>query len=307
MDQKRYDESNDKKTNYSDDSNYSQPAVKIKSEDGKGNHMVCDEKSSRCGPDFNELMDDSTNDLEMHMSDDANVRNDGDRDIKKEENNNKIDNCIKDVHAFSTPRHSLISNNVNSKSSVSAFRPVTNDTKDSILLSKSTMDISNAVSAAMSPLGPYPPVGATFVGYPDNAGLTSPEKDSSHSLATGKQTPNICLLQPKSRVKINDKIEDSLSTVSSNESRSAESPETMQKEYTILQPAGSKGNSASSRNISMDSSSSEASVTPTLPRPTKFESSPIDSPSSEQSSKHALESQRYGELSSGGLNKGNCT
>lgn len=289
-------------TNCADDghqNHYSQSSIKIKTEDGKTAQIGCpNEKSSRCGPDFNELMDDSTNDLEMHI--DENVSRDEDDGIKKEENNNKIDNCIKDVHTFSSGRHNLISNNGASKiSSVSAFRPVTNDTKD--LLSK-TMDISNA----MSPLGPYPPVGATFVGYPDNTGLTSPEKEPPHSLASGKQTPNICLLQPKPRNKISHKIEDSLSTISSNDSRSAESPETMQKEYTILQPAGSsKVNSTSSRNISMDSSSnSESSVTTNLPRPTKFETSPSNSPSSE-SSKHILDTQRFNDhLSAGGLNKG---
>ncbi|XP_065212259.1 uncharacterized protein LOC135839922 isoform X3 [Planococcus citri] len=265
---------------------YTQPGVKIKTED------------------------------EMHISDNTNgtSRDEEENGIKKEENNNKIDNCninIKDVHTFSSPRHSLITNNANSKiSAVSAFRPVINDTaKDS--LSKSSMDISSAVSAAMSPLGPYPPVGATFVGYPDNTGLTSPEKETSHSLTSGKQTPSICLLQPKSRIKMNDQVDDSMSTVSSNESRSAESPEAMQKEYTILQPAGStsKNSSSSSRNISVDSSSSESPVAPTVSRPTKFETSPMSSPPNEPASKHILEPQRYGEqLGSGGLNKdtGKC-
>lgn len=287
-----------------------QLGLKIKTEDGKNNEII-----SYSSDDCNQLTDRFGNDLEMHqISDSTNgsIRDDEDGGgIKKEENNNKIDNCninIKDVHTFSNPRHGLMANNSNSKlSTVSAFRPVINDAnKDS--LSKSSMDISSAVSAAMSPLGPYPPVGATFVGYPDTGGLASPEKEQSHSLSSsGKQTPSICLLQPKPRIKMNDHVDDSMSTASSNESRSVESPEAMQKEYTILQPAGSssKNSSSSSRNISVDSSSSESPVAPNLSRPTKFETSPMSSPPLEPSSKHILEPQRYAEqLVPGGLNKG---
>lgn len=278
--------------------------MKIKSEDrDKYNNNNNDKSNTRYGPDFNELMDDSPNNLEIDMSDDAA----GDRDdnlVKaKEENNNKIDDADIKEHAFSSPRHNLISNG-SKISSVSAFRPVTNDSKDILLSSKSNMDIS---SVAMSPLGPYPPVGATFVGYPDNAGITSPEKEQTISLNGGKQTPNICLLQPKSRTKPIEKAEDSASTVSSNGRRSIESPDT--KEYTILQPANSasKATSGTLRTVAIESSS-EAAPTPTssVSMATTFDSSPTESPQNETSSKHLIDSQRYSDhMANSGLNKGN--
>lgn len=230
--------------------------VKIKSED----------ENKKYDSDFNEL--DSSHSQRMNALDDVD-RDDGSKTM--EENNNKIDSVdIKD-HVFSgSSRHTLLSNSASSKISVSAFRPVTNDTKD--VLS----------GVAMSPLGPYPPVGATFVGYPDNAGITSPEKEQPLSLNGDKQTSTICLLQPKVRVKPNEKLEEATSTLASNGSRSIESPDT--KEYTILQPAASSASKTNS--IDRNSESAVTSSVSNAPSATNnFGSSPSESTSTEISNK----------------------
>lgn len=283
---------------------YSSSVTKIKSEN-REKYESNEKSNARYGPDFNELVDDSTNELEIDMSDDGNIDRDSDNAIKsKEENNNKIDSADTKDNIFTSSRHSI--SNTTKTSSISAFRPVTNDTKDILLSSKTNMDISNAVSVAMSPLGPYPPVGATFVGYPDNSGIASPEKESAHSLTNDKQSPNICVLQPKSRVKLNEKMDNTSSTISVSERRSIESPDIMQKEYTILQPANStsKVNQNSLSGIRMENNR-EATSTSSVSLSTTFESSPSESSQNESSSKQLLESQRYSEhLVNGGLNKG---
>jgi hypothetical protein len=250
---------------YTSSSSSSLVGMKIKTED----------KDKRYGPDFNELMeDDSPNNLEIDMSDDGG-REDGSK--TKEENNNKIDSVdIKDQHVFAAaaagggPRHVLLSNGGSKMSSLSAFRPVTSDTKD--MLS----------GVAMSPLGPYPPVGATFVGYPDNAGITSPEKEQTLSLNGDKQTSNICLLQPKARTKTHEKLEEAATaTLAISERRSIESPDT--KEYTILQPANS---------TSKTNNSSETTATTSAPSATtvtsNFDSSSSQSPQTDILSKGKL-------------------
>lgn len=292
---------------------YSSHLLKIKSEhrDRYDHHQG--ERPSRYGPDFNELMDESTNELEIDMSDEATMDQHCDpMGRAKEENNNKIDHVdIKDHNLFAS-RHTLLSGS-SKPSTGSAFHPVTSDSNKDSLSTKSNMDLTSAVSVAMSPLGPYPPVGATFVGYPDGAGITSSEKEPSHSMASEKPTTSsICVLQPKPRLKMNEKLEDSAtpssaSVISSSERRSIDSPDTMQKEYTILQPANStsKVNPGPLRSISVESTPRDSTTTANVPLPTTFEAPSTESPQSEAPSKHMLESQRYAEqLSSASLNKG---
>lgn len=310
----KYDDTiNDKKSNscYNHESvahqNQYHSQIKIKSERDKynnnNNNNNNDKSNSRYGPDFNELMDSSPNNLEIDMSDDGNGDRDDNLIKRKEENNNKIEDVDIKEHSFSSTRHNLVSNG-SKVTSLSSSRTVTNDTKDMILSSKSNMDMS---SVAMSPLGPYPPVGATFVGYPDNTSITSPEKEQTILLNNGKQTPTICLLQPKNRAKSVEKIDESASVASSNERRSIESPDT--KEYTILQPANSASKVISGTlrtTVAIESGSSEAGPNPAsnITMSTTFESSPTESAQTEPSSKHLIDSHRYSEhLANTGLTK----
>lgn len=269
--------------------------LKIKSE--HRDRYEHDERTPRYGPDFNELMDESTNELEMEMSEEAHLEQHCDGLSRaKEENNNKIDHSdIKDHNLFSSSR---LLGGSSKPSSGSAFHPVTSDKE---LSAKSNIDLSSSV--AMSPLGPYPPVGATFVGYPDAGAITSSEKEVPHPLASDKATAaSICVLQPKPRLKVNEKPEEApASVISAGERRSVDSPDAMHKEYTILQPANStsKVNPSPLRSISVDT---PTTTTANVPLATTFE--PAESPQSEAPAKHLLESPRYTEQLSGSLSKG---
>lgn len=321
-----------------------------------------------CGGDDDN--DDSTNELRIDMSDDRDGRDDrlfaSSKTIKEENNNKIVDRGdAKERGPYPNGNENgggrlcsslLFTPNGAKQSTVSAFRPVAvsavNEfsSKDTISSSSSSAAKLSSSSASnmdiglsntcMSPLGPYPPVGATFVGYPDNGGLSSPDKElSSHSFPAGENhTTNICLLQPKSRLQqIGDKSTDEntnaknarvlsstsacsttssassmslpssmsthMSLAASAERRLTESPDTMQKEYTILQPANSSSKMSTSPLSSVTRTSAECGDVgdESLPaakvaRPTvgMFNSSTSASAAAnEHPSKHALESQHY--------------
>ncbi len=280
--------------------------VKVKSEDG--------DSGGKYRPDFNELMEESANDLQMDISNDASADRDGGhlnlQVLKsREENNNKIDEAdIKDHVLFSSPKQNLLSS-ISKTSAASAFRPVTSDTKDISLSSsnnsKCNMETSTHMSnaVAMSPLGlgPYPPMGATFVGYPDNPGVTSPEKEPPPSLASEKPTTNICVLQSaKTKTKMSDRAEELTNCISMNERRTTDSPDSMQKEYIILQPANSTSKVSVSplRGVPIDENVEPTPATAASMSNSFVDSSSTHSPHNEHSSKHLPETARFTENSS---------
>ncbi|XP_057652625.1 myelin transcription factor 1 isoform X1 [Diorhabda carinulata] len=154
------------------------------STNGKSSSKSSDSKSKGSGkmnyssPDFNELVDDSSNELEIDMSEAAaekNEFNEKDDQTRKKEPS-KYPSTSSSFHTFS--RSSPFS-------STSAFRPP---------------------QSKNPPLGPFP-AEATFVGYPDGAST-----EGKKSIIPLKPTESQAELQ--------------------------KSPEGVNKQYTILQPAG---------------------------------------------------------------------
>lgn len=155
-------------------------------------------------PDFNELVDDSSNELEIDMSEAASDKNEAKEcDRQKEETKSRFpDDSSHVYHPFSRP----IATTGSPFSSNSAFRP------------------PQTKSSNLTNLGPYP-AEATFVGYPHP---TEPPP----TITEDKSKPSL--------LKTDDPQSDSsvCSTVG------VKSPETVNKHYTILQPAGAGSRAA---------------------------------------------------------------
>lgn len=156
-------------------------------------------ESSQYECDFNELVDDSSNELEIDMSETGSEKNDDERDSrsKRRDVDKKYEESQPVYHPFPRP----VATSASPFSTTSAFRPP-QQTK------------------AMSSLGPYP-AEATFVGYPGS----QLSEDKAKLKAQEEQPPPPPSGPPKSSVA---------------------SPESVSKQYTILQPAavGSRAASA---------------------------------------------------------------
>lgn len=159
-------------------------------------------------PDFNELVDDSSNELEIDMSEAASDRNETSSDDSKERKKDSADEgksrFQEEVyHSFSRPPTSSSS----PFSSTSAFRPP--QTKSSNLVN----------------LGPFP-AEATFVGYPETSAAAPSEDKTKNIMPLKSEDPQV-EANPCGNVGV-------------------KSPEAVNKHYTILQPApvGSRAASA---------------------------------------------------------------
>ncbi|KAF5273801.1 hypothetical protein FQA39_LY00916 [Lamprigera yunnana] len=210
-----------------------QTKTKSKGKQNKGNEPP----SQYQPPDFNELVDDSSNELEIDMSEAAADKDDVNDDKldskgkKKETEDVKRSRYSSDesssqtqsvYHPFSRPVTSTIS----PFSSTSAFRPPQTDSN------KATKS-----SVSLNALGPYPEE-ATFVGYSATIGTpTSPINDDKL-----KSTVNLAQLKQEG----GSQIDSNNSCSNSDTKSSVASPEAMNKHYTILQPAtvGSRAASA---------------------------------------------------------------
>lgn len=161
-------------------------------------------------PDFNELVDDSSNELEIDMSEAASDKTETDEksDRKKDEEDKRFsDESQQSVyHPFPRPTVS----NASPFSTTSAFRPPAQTT----------------ASKTVNPLGPYP-AEATFVGYPQNM-INQEDKN--------KPTINLMQLKPS---------EPEVSITAVPIKASVASPEAVNKQYTILQPASVSSRAAS--------------------------------------------------------------
>lgn len=193
-----------------------------------GAGIIKSERFPRYETDFNELVDDSSNELEIDMSDPSEKsdreHHSNNVNIKKEvDPDRKQRTTIKVEHdsqsQLQAQNQFVYGKHVGEKpfSQTSAFRPVSVNgvggggleggeviSKDS----RSTVsDLPNAIS--MVPIGPYPPAGATFVGYPPASvsvsgpisGIASP---CNSILEKSPPPSSSSLLQLKSAVKEED-------------------------------------------------------------------------------------------------------
>lgn len=159
-------------------------------------------------PDFNELVDDSSNELEIDMSEAASDKNEAkETDKQREDTKSRFhqeDSSSQPVyHTFPRP----VATTTSPFSSNSAFRP------------------PQTKSTTLTNLGPFP-AEATFVGYP-------------HPVEPPPTT-----VEDKIKPTIPSKSDDSQSDSSACSTVGVKSPETMNKHYTILQPAGAGSRAA---------------------------------------------------------------
>lgn len=264
---------------------------------------------SKYEPDFNELVDDSSDELEIDMSadggggdggcsggddkgdggvdDDDDVNGDGDddesggsgrgrgrsghaggdrlrrkMDVDRRNNNSHVRPNEMMTSLKSESESSSYDAYLMDKTAFSAFRPVASggvgEPKD-----PTRLDLPTAVGAAMSPLGPYPPAGATFVvGYTvpggglvsggvsaaPGGGHGSPAK---HLLATagnavGGNGGSVTPVKPVC-VKLEDEgcSNGAADCKADGAAIKMDSPSPLSKQYTILQPAGADSRAAS--------------------------------------------------------------
>lgn len=235
-------------------------------------------------PDFNELVDDSSNELEIDMSDPTAEKDDSDRDKMNDrdrdrtcrnngqspqnsarqhqqqqqhqqlysnyhrqysENGMKVSPTITTTSSSSPPSNSPFS-------ATSAFRPPNSDHVKAT--GRGTPSVAVA-STAIPPIGPYP-ASATFVGYPTaGPGPTMPTPQPVTGISPtseDKHSSSVSLLQLKSskeEVHHVTRHEVTANSVTGNKSPTGGLPAVTSpdssKQYTILQPAGIGSRAAS--------------------------------------------------------------
>lgn len=206
------------------DSIQSQAKTKSRSEQGdKSNEKF--PNGQRYEPDFNELVDDSSNELEIDMSEAEDRANKSEKHKKKEGDEKKEIKGGNSCGSQQKPEKVKANSTATFNAPTTTFR----DGKEQPKLANN-LDLQN------SPIGPFP-AGATFVGYPPATApgvrLPPEEKPSTACLIPLKVTP--AKVEP----------EDSSTNVTSSKI-SVSSPETpVSKQYTILQPAGAGSRAAS--------------------------------------------------------------
>lgn len=249
-------------------------------------------------PDFNELVDDSSNELEIDMSDPTADKDESDRDRS---NDRERDRTCKNgqspqsigrqqqqqqhhqqqhqalysnyqrqynetnMKVSSTGTSSSSSPPVGSPfSATSAFRPPNTDHSK-----VSCRGASSVASSAIPPIGPYP-ASATFVGYP-TPGPTMPSPQPVAGISPtseDKHSSTVSLLQLKSSKEESHHV--TTHNVASNSVSPSKSPPgglpavtspDSSKQYTILQPAGVGSRAASAiQDITRDGVVSVAAV-----------------------------------------------
>lgn len=266
---------------------------------------------SKYEPDFNELVDDSSDELEIDMSadggggdggcsggddkgdggvddDDDDDNGDGDDDEScgsgrgrgrsghagSDRLRRKMDVDRRNNNSHVRPNEMMTSLKSESESSsydaylmdktaFSAFRPVASggvgEPKD-----PTRLDLPTAVGAAMSPLGPYPPAGATFVvGYTmPGGGLVSGGVSTAAGGGHGSPAKHLLATTGNAAVGGNGgsvtpvkpvcvKLEDDGCSNGAADCKAdgaaikMDSPSPLSKQYTILQPAGADSRAAS--------------------------------------------------------------
>lgn len=205
-------------------------------------------------PDFNELVDESSNELEIDMSDPA-----VDKDEHEREKDDRI--CKNGPSPNSLKHHQMMYNyqrqysdsgikvasSVTSTASpaptvgspfsaTSAFKPPNTDHHSKANCRSST---TTTIGATIPPMGPYP-AAATFVGYPS----PGPVMPTPLPIVEEKTVSLLQLKSPKEEVEV------SQPNITPNKApttglSSVGSPDANSKQYTILQPAGVGSRAAS--------------------------------------------------------------
>jgi len=226
-------------------------------------------------PDFNELVDDSSNELEIDMSDPAADKDESDRDRSNDrerdrtcKNGQSPQNISRQQHQQLYTNYQRQYNDANMKvsstgsssssspptsspfSATSAFRPPNTDHSKASCRSSASVPVA---SSTIPPIGPYP-AAATFVGYP-TPGPTMPTPQPVSGISPtseDKHSSTVSLLQLKSSKEESHHVtthDVATNSVSSNKTPtggppSVTSPDSS-KQYTILQPAGVGSRAAS--------------------------------------------------------------
>lgn len=201
----------------------SQAKTKTKGEDAeKSNDKF--PNGQRYEPDFNELVDDSSNELEIDMSetDDRGIKSD--KSKKKDVDDNRETKTCNNRGDQSKPEKGK-------PASPTTFPPAT--FRDG----KEQPKISNNIDLQNSPIGPFP-AGATFVGYP-------PASAPPGSRLPPEEKPSTVCLLPLKPTTTKAEPEDTSSNVTSSKMSVASPENPSSKQYTILQPAGAGSRAAS--------------------------------------------------------------
>lgn len=225
------------------------------------------EKYSRYDPpDFNELVDDSSNELEIDMSDPTaekedstdKEKSDGKEKDRSSKSNNSPQNSGRQ-HLYSTGYQrsyndakvssSVASSTTSPFSTASAFRPP-NTEHSKVAAANRAGNATTAPVTSIPPIGPYP-AAATFVGYPP-AGpvpvmpVSQPIAGISNNVEE-KHGSTVSLLQLKSPKEDVQPPRDAQMPPANAKPGvpAAASPDATSKQYTILQPAGVGSRAAS--------------------------------------------------------------
>lgn len=236
-------------------------------------------------PDFNELVDDSSNELEIDMSDPMADKDESDRDrsndrerdrtCKNGQSPQSIGRQQQQQHHHHQQQHPALYSNYQRQynesnmkvsptgtsssssppasspfSATSAFRPPNTDHSKAPCRGASSVPVA---SSAIPPIGPYP-AAATFVGYP-TPGPTMPTPQPVADISPAsedKHSSTVSLLQLKSSKEESHHV--TTHNVASNSVSPSKSPSgglpavtspDSSKQYTILQPAGVGSRAAS--------------------------------------------------------------
>nr|XP_046484061.1 AT-rich interactive domain-containing protein 1A-like [Neodiprion pinetum] len=233
-------------------------------------HQPAEKYSRYDPPDFNELVDDSSNELEIDMSDPAADKEDGERDKtdgKDKERPPKSNASPQQNTArqqlYSSGFHQRSYNEAKISSSggaasttspfstASAFRPPNTEHSKVAAVSRGGSSSTVAPVTSIPPIGPYP-AAATFVGYPPAgpvpvmpvpqplAGMSTPGEEKHGSTVSLLQ-----LKSPKDDVQPPREPQMPPTTAKPPGITAAPSPDPNSKQYTILQPAGVGSRAAS--------------------------------------------------------------
>ncbi|XP_072155722.1 uncharacterized protein [Bemisia tabaci] len=183
--------------------------------------------------DFNELVDDSSNELEIDMSDPS--EKDARKDCPEKKPRIKVETDLQTQGTY--PSYGSNKDVEKTFSQTSAFRPVgvgADASKDG------KPRVSDTISMAPIGIGPYPPAVATFVGYP---GAPVPDMASpGNPMVDAKSPPSgVHLLHLKSSVVKSEDDMDTRSSIASTTSMpvSGSGPGSVSQERTKSEPPAS--------------------------------------------------------------------
>ncbi|KAG8322718.1 zinc ion binding [Homalodisca vitripennis] len=185
----------------------------------------------RYEPDFNELVDDSSNELEIDMSEADDRNGKGDKQ-KKKDNDDKKEGKGGKTFGNSYNNQQKAEKNKSSNSPTAFTTPTSfRDGKEQPRMPSNNLDLQT------STIGPFP-AGATFVGYP-------PSGAAPVTRIPPEEKPSTVCLLPLKPTTTKVEPEDVTTGVTSSKISVASPENPASKQYTILQPAGAGSRAAS--------------------------------------------------------------